>query len=62
MTNKEIFPKNYAEAWQDLNILRLQDFSSHEWESLLDRLMQLYSQAYQIDLPLSSEAEFAIFA
>lgn len=50
--NKEIFPKNYAEAWRDLNILRLSDFSSHGWESLLDRLMQLYSQAYQIDLPL----------
>ena len=49
---KEIFPKNYAEAWRDLNILRLSDFSSHGWESLLDRLMQLYSQAYQIDIPL----------
>ena len=55
MIIREIFPKNYAEAWQDLNILRLQDFSSHGWESLLDRLMQLYSQAYQIDLPLQCE-------
>ena len=26
--NKEIFPKNYEEAWQNLNILRLSDFSS----------------------------------
>lgn len=50
--SKEIFPRNYAEAWRDLNILRLSDFSAHGWESLLDRLMQLYSQAYQIDLPL----------
>jgi hypothetical protein len=50
--DRKIFPKNYAEAWMDLNILRLQDFSSQGWESLLDRLMQLYSQAYQIDLPL----------
>lgn len=50
--NMEIFPKNYAEAWRDLNILRLQDFSSQGWESLLDRLMQLYSEAYQIDLSL----------
>jgi P-loop Domain of unknown function (DUF2791) len=50
--DKEIFQKNYAEAWRDLNILRLQDFSSHGWDSLLDRLMQLYSQAYQIELPL----------
>jgi hypothetical protein len=47
---KETFSKNYAEAWKDLHILRLQDFSSHGWESLLDRLMNLYSQAYQIDL------------
>lgn len=46
-----VFPKNYQEAWRDLNILRLQDFSPHEWELLLTRLMQLYSEAYQIDLP-----------
>lgn len=50
--NKEIFPKNYAEAWRNLNMLRLSDFSSYEWDSLLNRLMQLYSQAYQIELPL----------
>jgi P-loop Domain of unknown function (DUF2791) len=50
--NGKIFPKNYAEAWLNLNILRLQDFSSQGWDSLLDRLMQLYSQAYQIDLPV----------
>lgn len=50
--DKEVFPKNYAKAWLDLNVLRLQDFSAQGWESLLDRLMQLYSQAYQIDLPL----------
>jgi P-loop Domain of unknown function (DUF2791) len=49
---REIFPKNYAEAWRNLNIVRLQDFSSQGWESLVDRLMQLYSQAYQIDIPL----------
>lgn len=47
---KETFVKNYAEEWQDLNILHLQDFSSHSWDSLLDRLMQLYSHAYQIDI------------
>lgn len=55
-TYDDNFPKNYAEAWRDLHILRLQDFSSHGWESLLDRLMQLYSQAYQIDLPLQVKA------
>lgn len=48
--DQAIFPENYAKAWQDLNIVRLQDFSSHGWESLLERLMQLYSQAYQVDL------------
>lgn len=47
---RAIFPKNYADVWQNLNILRLQDFSVHEWDSLLDRLMKIYSQAYQIDL------------
>jgi hypothetical protein len=48
--DKEIFPKNYAEDWRNLNILRLSDFSSDGWDSLLDRLMELYSQAYHIDL------------
>ncbi|MGA8165287.1 MAG: BREX system ATP-binding domain-containing protein [Waddliaceae bacterium] len=47
----EMFPKNYAKSWQDLTIMRLQDFSSQGWHSLLDRLIQLYGQAYQIDLP-----------
>lgn len=49
---RELFSKNYAKAWLDLTILRLQEFSSKEWGSLLDGLMQLYSQAYQIDLSL----------
>jgi hypothetical protein len=44
------FPKNYAALWQDLTVLRLKDFSSQQWDSLLDRLMQLYSQAYQIEI------------
>ena len=48
--DRKIFPKNYAEAWRNLNILRLQDFSARGWSSLLDRLLQLYSQAYQIEL------------
>jgi hypothetical protein len=47
----DIFAKNYAESWKNLNILRLCDFSSQGWESLLERLMQLYSEAYQIKLP-----------
>lgn len=49
--DKQIFSKNYAKAWQNVNIARLQDFSSQEWELLLDRLIQLYAQAYQVDVP-----------
>jgi hypothetical protein len=47
-----VFPKNYAQEWKDVPILHLTDFSSCGWDALTDRLMQLYSQAYQIDLPL----------
>lgn len=49
---RNTFSKNYAKAWEDLNIFRLQDFSSQGWEALLKRLMELYSQAYQIEVPL----------
>jgi P-loop Domain of unknown function (DUF2791) len=47
---KKRFLQNYAEDWKDLNILRLQDFSSGAWETLQNRLIQLYGEAYQIDL------------
>lgn len=50
--DRGIFPKNYAESWRNLNIMRLQNFSAQDWESLLDRLIQLYAHAYQIDLPI----------
>ncbi|MCX7116658.1 MAG: DUF2791 family P-loop domain-containing protein [Legionellales bacterium] len=49
---KALFSKNYAKAWQDLTMLRLQDFSVQEWESLLVNLIQLYAEAYQIDLSM----------
>lgn len=49
--DEQIFSKNYAKAWQNVNIVRLQDFSSQEWELLLDRLISLYAQAYQVDVP-----------
>ncbi len=50
---QEVFPKNYADCWRDVNVFRLSDISSHGWETLLDRLMQMYAQAYQIEfLPL----------
>ncbi len=44
------FSQNYAEAWRDLTIVRLQEFSSDEWNVLQNRLIQLYAEAYQIDL------------
>ena len=49
---RETFVKNYAKAWQDLTILRLQNFSSCEWGLLLENLMTLYSEAYQLNLSL----------
>jgi hypothetical protein len=47
---KQTFSQNYAEAWKELNIVRLQEPSSKEWEVLQNRLIQLYAEAYQIDL------------
>lgn len=46
---KQTFCKNYAEAWKNLNVLQLQDASTAGWESLQTRLIQLYTEAYQID-------------
>lgn len=50
--DRPIFSKNYSEAWQNLHLFRLEALSSRGWESLLERLIQLYSQAYQVELPL----------
>lgn len=47
---KQTFSQNYAEAWKDLNVVRLEESSSKQWENLQHRLIQLYSEAYQIDL------------
>lgn len=47
---KQTFPLNYAEAWKNLNIVRLEESSSKEWDILQNRLIQLYAEAYQIDL------------
>ena len=44
------FPQNYAEAWEGLQIIRLQDSSLTRWEALQDRLINLYAEAYQLDL------------
>ena len=46
---KQLFPKNYGECWQDLNLVRFQKSLSNKWENLLDRLIQLYREAYHID-------------
>jgi hypothetical protein len=58
---KDIFPVNYAQHWHNLNILRLHDFSSDEYKSLLDRLIQLYSQAYQIEISLQIKSNLQSF-
>lgn len=44
------FPQNYAEIWKNLQIIRLQDSSLTRWEALQDRLINLYAEAYQIDI------------
>lgn len=44
------FPQNYFDAWKNLEIIRLQDSSSSRWEALQERLINLYAEAYQIDL------------
>lgn len=44
------FPQNYAEIWKSLQIIRLQDSSLTRWEALQDRLINLYAEAYQIDI------------
>ncbi|MCB1181286.1 MAG: DUF2791 family P-loop domain-containing protein [Chlamydiia bacterium] len=43
-------PQNYAEIWKNLQIIRLQDSSPTRWEALQDRLVNLYAEAYQIDI------------
>ena len=47
---KRPFPKNYAEAWNEVHIVRLQESPSSRWETLQNRLIQLYAEAYSIDI------------
>jgi hypothetical protein len=47
---KQTFSQNYSETWKNLNVARLQN-SSDGWDSLQNRLIQLYAEAYQIDIP-----------
>lgn len=44
------FPQNYSEIWKNLQIIRLQDSFPTRWETLQDRLINLYAEAYQIDI------------
>jgi len=46
-----IFPEDFSIAWKSLQEHRLQDFSDHEWEGLQERLIRLYSKAYQTNHP-----------
>ena len=41
------FEKNYADAWKDLTLYRLQDLSQSEWEDLAEKLMHLHARAYR---------------
>ncbi|MFH1075327.1 MAG: BREX system ATP-binding domain-containing protein [Pseudomonadota bacterium] len=40
------FEKNYAESWRHLNIYRLQDLSSEEWETMAEKLIHFHASAY----------------
>jgi hypothetical protein len=46
----QLFSQNYATAWKQLNVVRIQESSASRWEALQNRLIQLYAEAYQIDL------------
>lgn len=41
------FEKNYADAWKDLTLYRLQDLSQREWDDLAEKLMRLHTKAYR---------------
>lgn len=49
-SEKPIFPQNYAALWEGLTVVRLEENSHKEWEGLQDRLIQLYAEAYRLDL------------
>jgi len=41
------FEKNYADAWKNLTLYRLQDLSQGEWNDLAEKLMHLHARAYR---------------
>ncbi len=40
------FEKNYAQAWHDLKVHRLQELSSKDWKDLSEKLIVLHGAAY----------------
>lgn len=50
LDEKGTFSINYAEAWKELNIEWLQEPSAKKWDILQHRLIDLYAEAYQVDL------------
>ncbi|MCC6127945.1 MAG: DUF2791 family P-loop domain-containing protein [Chlamydiae bacterium] len=45
-----LFLQNYCDVWRNLQIIRLQDSPLNRWKALQDRLIDLYAEAYQIDM------------
>lgn len=41
------FKKNYSRAWKHINIHRLNDLSSTEWENLIHKLIAIHAGAYK---------------
>ncbi len=49
LRNEQEFPyfeENYAGSWQNLNIYRLHDLSSKEWETMSEKLIHFHAKAY----------------
>ncbi|MCD4719484.1 MAG: DUF2791 family P-loop domain-containing protein [Desulfobacula sp.] len=41
------FNKNYSKAWENINIHKLHDLSSTEWETLIHKLIAVHAGAYK---------------
>jgi hypothetical protein len=41
------FVRNYADAWRDLAVYRLQDLSRGEWNELIEKLICLHVKTYR---------------
>jgi hypothetical protein len=47
------FNKNYSRVWENINIYRLHDLSSGEWESLIHKLIAVHASAYKWQPPVT---------